>query len=140
MKINAQFVQSVRKQRSWSQEELAIAAGLNLRTVQRIESEAVASLQSKKAIAAALDVDMQALDIMEKPKVKEFEYKTMEIDSNDGFFSGLKKAQVPDYAGLFNKEGKEGWSLVQIMTPEAGQGVWTGKTGKLVAILQREVL
>ena len=46
----------------WSQDELAIASGLNLRTIQRIESEASASLQSKKALASALDLDVQDLD------------------------------------------------------------------------------
>ena len=39
MKINVDLVLSARKQKSWSQEELAIASGLNLRTIQRIESE-----------------------------------------------------------------------------------------------------
>ena len=52
MKINADVVLKARKQKSWSQEELAIASGLNLRTIQRIEREASASLQSKKALAS----------------------------------------------------------------------------------------
>jgi transcriptional regulator with XRE-family HTH domain len=42
MKINADLVLKARKEKSWSQEELAIASGLNLRTIQRIESEASA--------------------------------------------------------------------------------------------------
>ncbi|MCC6540172.1 MAG: helix-turn-helix transcriptional regulator, partial [Bryobacterales bacterium] len=53
MKINPERVRDERKRRSWSQEELATAAGLNLRTIQRIETEGVASLQSLKALAAA---------------------------------------------------------------------------------------
>ena len=53
MKINADLVLKARKGKSWSQEELAIASGLNLRTIQRIESEASASLQSKKALAVS---------------------------------------------------------------------------------------
>ena len=43
-------------------EELAIASGLNLRTIQRIESYGSASLQSTKALAAALDIDTRDLD------------------------------------------------------------------------------
>lgn len=62
MKINADLVVKLRRKRSWSQEELAIASGLNLRTVQRIEKYASASLQSKKAVAAAFDIDTQDLD------------------------------------------------------------------------------
>ena len=65
MKINAELVIKARKNRCWSQEELAIAAGLNLRTVQRIENESSASLQSKKAIASALEIDIQDLDYEE---------------------------------------------------------------------------
>ncbi|MCC6536785.1 MAG: helix-turn-helix transcriptional regulator, partial [Bryobacterales bacterium] len=56
-----------RKRRSWSQEELATAAGLNLRTIQRIETEGVASLQSLKALAAALDVEVPSLGAREDP-------------------------------------------------------------------------
>ena len=62
MKINAELIIKLRKERSWSQDELAIASGLNLRTIQRIESDASASLQSKKALAAALDIDTRELD------------------------------------------------------------------------------
>ena len=62
MKINAELIIKLRKERSWSQDELAIASGLNLRTIQRIESDASASLQSKKALAAALDIDTRDLD------------------------------------------------------------------------------
>jgi transcriptional regulator with XRE-family HTH domain len=62
MKVNAELIVRLRKERSWSQDELAIASGLNLRTVQRVEKYASASLQSKKALAAALDVDTRDLD------------------------------------------------------------------------------
>lgn len=62
MKINAELVLKLRNQNSWTQEELAIAAGLNLKTIQRIEKKASASLQSKKALAAVFNIDFQDLD------------------------------------------------------------------------------
>ena len=62
MKINADLVVRLRRERSWSQDELAVASGLNLRTIQRIEKYASASLQSKKAVAAAFDIDTRDLD------------------------------------------------------------------------------
>ena len=65
MKINAELVSKARKSRCWSQEELAIASGLNLRTIQRIEKESSASLQSKKALASALEIDIRDLDYEE---------------------------------------------------------------------------
>jgi transcriptional regulator with XRE-family HTH domain len=65
MKINADLVVKLRKEKAWSQEELAIASGLNVRTIQRVETEASASLQSKKALASALDICLQDLDFEE---------------------------------------------------------------------------
>ena len=62
MKINAEIIRKLRQARAWSQEELAATAGLNLRTIQRIEKEATASLQSKKALATALGIAIQDLD------------------------------------------------------------------------------
>ncbi|SEK32050.1 DNA-binding transcriptional regulator, XRE-family HTH domain [Colwellia chukchiensis] len=91
MKINANLVIELRNKKSWSQDELAIATGLNLRTVQRIENEASASLQSKKALASAFDININDLDYEESLKMKKYEFKTIEIESNEGFLSGLKK-------------------------------------------------
>lgn len=62
MRVKAELILRLRKERSWSQDELATASGLNLRTIQRIESDGSASLQSKKALAAALDIDTRDLD------------------------------------------------------------------------------
>lgn len=62
MKVDAQLVISLRTARGWSQAELAHASDLNLRTVQRIEATAVASLRSKRALASALAIDIQDLD------------------------------------------------------------------------------
>lgn len=65
MKINADLILKPRKAKSWSQDELATASGLNIRTVQRVEKESSASLQTKKAMAAALDIDAHDLDFEE---------------------------------------------------------------------------
>lgn len=67
MKINAEAIIAFRRDKSWSQEELAIAAGLNLRTIQRIEAQGTASLQSRKALASALGVDLNDLNYEETP-------------------------------------------------------------------------
>ena len=73
MKINAELVRKLRKEKSWSQDELALVSGLNLRTVQRIEKEASTSLQSKKSLASAFDINIRDLDSKDKPmKIKMF--------------------------------------------------------------------
>jgi transcriptional regulator with XRE-family HTH domain len=100
MKINADVVLKARKQKAWSQEELAIASGLDLRTIQRIESEASASLQSRKALASALDLDFQDLDYQEIRMRQEWEYKVVETKD--------RAALQPELANF----GAAGWELV----------------------------
>ena len=140
MKVNADLVKTIREDKSWSQDELAIAAGLNLRTVQRIEKEASASLQSKKALASALEIDVRDLDHEETSMMKRYEYKTVEIDPNEGFLTGIKRQKLPDFAGSLNIEGKDGWKLIQILTPDLASSVWAAKSGRFVALLEREYL
>lgn len=62
MRVDAELISKTRTARGWSQEDLARISGLNTRTIQRIENTAVASLRSKSAVAAALDLDIQDLD------------------------------------------------------------------------------
>lgn len=140
MKINAQLIVQLRTDMCWSQDELAIASGLSTRTVQRIESEAAASMQSKKALASTFDLELSDLDYEEIHKMKQYEYKTLEIESKEGFLTGLKKTPMPDLTEIFNPEGEQGWQLVQILTPELAAGMWSAKTGKMVALLMREVV
>lgn len=61
MKIDRTLVRKLRLEKSWSQELLAEKAGLNLRTIQRIESTGAASLRTRRSIAAALGVDAAVL-------------------------------------------------------------------------------
>jgi transcriptional regulator with XRE-family HTH domain len=100
MKINVEVVLKARRQKSWSQEELAIASGLNLRTIQRVESEASASLQSKKALASALDVDIHDLDPQEIRMRQKWEHKV--VESKD------RAALQPELTAA----GADGWELV----------------------------
>ena len=140
MKINSELVKALREERSWSQDELAIAAGVNLRTIQRIEKEASASLQSKKAIASALDIDVRDLDYQEVPMKLAYKYKTIEIDPKEGFLTGVKRSKLPDFTGILNDHGKDGWKLIQLVTPDLAQGIWAGKTGRYVALLERQIV
>lgn len=56
------ILKELRISRNLSQEQLAQMSGLNIRTIQRIESGANASLESRKCIAAALEIDISLLD------------------------------------------------------------------------------
>ena len=55
------ILKQMRISRHLSQEQLAQISGLNVRTIQRIESGKKASVESLKCIAAALDVDVKTL-------------------------------------------------------------------------------
>jgi transcriptional regulator with XRE-family HTH domain len=101
MKIDAELIIRLRKERSWSQEELAIASGLNLRTIQRIEREALASLQSKKAVAAALEVDTQDLESEEghMKRADEAQEKPCPVCGSDEIFQYKKDFADPGGTG-----------------------------------------
>lgn len=59
-----------REERCWSQEHLADAAGIGLRTVQRIENGDKASRESVMALAAAFNVDVIALTVDAKSEAE----------------------------------------------------------------------
>ena len=130
MRVDSELIRSLRTARSWSQEELARAAGLNLRTIQRIEKEGVASLQSKKAVAAAFDIDATELDFQEKPLLMHYEYKILKF-SVKGWMGG--KLDGDDMEAQLNTHGAAGWELMGIV-PVLKE---MGQTTLLVATLKK---
>jgi transcriptional regulator with XRE-family HTH domain len=56
-------IRSLRDSRQWTQEELAAAAGVDTRTVQRAESGRPLAIESLRAIAAAFDTTPEALSV-----------------------------------------------------------------------------
>jgi transcriptional regulator with XRE-family HTH domain len=131
MKVNTAMVLDLRKQRSWSQDELATAAGLNLRTIQRIENEGTASLQSLKAIASALEAALENLKFIPEKSMNKFEYKTVVLPFRVGIF----KQGLPDIQKALDKEGQQGWQFKQMVLPSSQ---W-GSSDSMVAILERAV-
>ncbi len=67
MRIDPHRLRDLRRSRNWSQEQLADACGLNLRTIQRLESGARASIESVRALAAVFDVDVASLRVGPDP-------------------------------------------------------------------------
>ncbi len=61
MQLNPETLRREREIRAWSQSHLAEVAGLSMRTVQRIESTGSASQESAKALASALDTQVESL-------------------------------------------------------------------------------
>lgn len=55
------LIQKLRIKQGWSQQQLADASGLSVRTIQRIEAGNPASIESLKCLAAVFEVDYQTL-------------------------------------------------------------------------------
>lgn len=62
LKLDTRLIRKLREDRGWSQEHLASVAGLSARTVQRLENEGSASLESRSALATAFGVAASALN------------------------------------------------------------------------------
>jgi transcriptional regulator with XRE-family HTH domain len=131
MKVNTYQIMDLRKHRSWSQDELAMAAGLNLRTIQRIENEGTASLESLKALAAALEVNLDSLKSMPEKRMTRFEYKTIVLP----FRMGIFKNGLPDIQAALNIEGQQGWQFKQMVMPSTDRGT----SDSMVVILERAI-
>ena len=65
MTINSEQIRALRDVRGWSQEHLAEASGLSLRTIQRVESEGRASRETRLNLAAAFDVPLARLSAID---------------------------------------------------------------------------
>ena len=68
MNIDVEKLKKLREGRGWSQQQLAEAAGISVRTVQRAERDGVASRETKICLAAALDVPHGELEAPEQPR------------------------------------------------------------------------
>ena len=52
------IVKKLRNKKAWSQEELAEICGLNVRTIQRLESGNKASLETLRSLASVYEVEL----------------------------------------------------------------------------------
>ena len=134
MNINRTLILALRKQRSWSQDELAVSSGLNLRTVQRIERSGVASIQSRKALAAAFNIDVSDLDFQEESMKTKYEYRVVRFDIKWNAW-GTKLGADFEMEKQLNVLGAEGWELVKVS--EIIGPSMTVSTVALIATLKR---
>lgn len=54
-------VRRLREERAWTQEQLAMAAGLDTRTIQRVEADRTRNFETLQAIAGAFEVSLDSL-------------------------------------------------------------------------------
>jgi len=56
-----ELVKNIRKEHGWSQEDFAGLSGIGVRTIQRIESGEKANVETLRAIATILNLDVSTL-------------------------------------------------------------------------------
>lgn len=66
MKVSPSVIKKLRAERGWSQDQLAIASGVSLRTIQRVEAEGIASTSTAVCIAATYGVKLIELQVQEE--------------------------------------------------------------------------
>ena len=67
----AKFVKTAREERAWPQRQLADAAKVNLRTIQRLEKDGSASFETLMAVAGAFDIDVKELNPTSRSEEKD---------------------------------------------------------------------
>lgn len=68
MNINKALVKKVRIKKGWTQEQLAEIIGVSARTVQRIESKGMTSMDTISALSAVFEVARESL-IIDDPEL-----------------------------------------------------------------------
>ncbi|MBL7664011.1 MAG: helix-turn-helix domain-containing protein, partial [Bacteriovoracaceae bacterium] len=58
----AKFIKKARQERAWPQQQLADVAGVNLRTIQRLEKDGSASFETLMGVAQAFNIDVKELN------------------------------------------------------------------------------
>lgn len=66
----AKLVKKEREERAWPQRQLAEVAGVNIRTIQRLEKDGTASFETLMGVAQAFEMDVKQLKPTSKSKVK----------------------------------------------------------------------
>ena len=66
MLVHKDEVKRLRTEKAWTQGQLADACDLSLRTIQRVEKDAIASAETVQALAAVLEVSARDLSVVPK--------------------------------------------------------------------------
>ena len=91
------MVRKLRMERGWSQEQLAQLSGLNIRTIQRVESGNKPGLETLKALAAVFDIDINQLQ--QEPIMEQAAPQTVDQEPKNPIPSP-SKPHIPFWLGL----------------------------------------
>jgi transcriptional regulator with XRE-family HTH domain len=77
MEINASLIKQKRRDKGWTQQQLAEIADVSLRTIQRIEKTGSASNETVSALSTSFEIDREALLIV--PRVEQSDLKPLKL-------------------------------------------------------------
>ncbi len=127
-----------REERNWSQEHLAEAAGISLRTIQRIENGDGASRETVMALAAVFNVDAIALNVdarVEAEKKGQRERAKLSNALRLGFFINLACYifGLIVFTGISLSDGVAGYAM---LAPAIWWGVGVAGFGLTLVIVE----
>ncbi len=101
VKLNPEGIKKLRESKSWTQEHLANAAGVSLRTIQRMEADGSSSAESRLAVAAALGVPVENINLTPEPGFipGSSELRRIEMGTRWGY-AGLAVGTLASAAGI----------------------------------------
>ncbi|MFV8258254.1 helix-turn-helix domain-containing protein [Bdellovibrio bacteriovorus] len=101
----AKLVKRQRAERAWPQRQLAEAAKVNLRTIQRLERDGSASFETLLAVAGAFDIDVK--DLTPSSNVRKKAKPQKKVHLLPRLTSGKDLASIISGADLFQVERDE---------------------------------
>jgi len=137
VKLNPACVKRLRESKSWTQEHLAGAAGVSLRTIQRMEADGAASAESRLAIAAALGVPVENIQLAPDARpggdqsARSSELHRIAVGTRWGY-GGLALGTLASAAGILN-----GSSPDQAGTALGMLGAFAGITAGAIGVLSQ---
>ncbi|WP_417446793.1 DUF805 domain-containing protein [Kangiella sp.] len=134
MRINSELVKQLRADRHWSQQQLSDACGLNLRTIQRLESSGKASIETVRALAAVFEVSPDDLTFPESGQAESDKLETGEPPMS--LFSAAKHCLI-NYANFEGKASRAEywWFFLFVLLIAAVSKVLHEKLYLIIAIL-----
>jgi transcriptional regulator with XRE-family HTH domain len=86
MEVNSVVIKQLRNARGWTQQHLADASDVNLRTIQRVEREGSASNETVHALCAVFEIRRNQLSII--PQVDESQLQKVSLKGQFVFILG----------------------------------------------------
>jgi transcriptional regulator with XRE-family HTH domain len=96
MRLNTEAIRKLRKEKGWTQQQLAELADVSLRTIQRIEKSGVTSMETSSALCAVFEVERKFIMI---PEVSDSKVSSIQI-TFIVFLVGLLTGSIMTYSLL----------------------------------------